>query len=602
MTINQVIQAVDGMKPHSFSEDVLTMWINELEGMVQTDIFLIAHQDIVTYTYDENKDSELLVKAPHSKIYVYYLCAMIDFANNDYDKYGNTMDLFNKFYADYMRWYALTVNPASGRATVVGYYLSAYGIAVQHGYTGTEEDWLRSLRGERGPQGDGWVVRGYATTVDELPLASAGLTDGIVYAVGPKEPYVYYVWNIGTGWVSHGPMSTSVAKIYFESAQNSARLASESAGASEEQAKQSGASAVLSKSWAVGDTGTREGESTDNAKYYADKAREASENADHFSEAFCNALRGAASDRNAVRLDNVSPIAHKITATVKKINLIRGPFNTPEVEVGKTYTFSFKLVEGYTLSDNAEYMLFWYNAEGGFTNNTFIAGTEILGTEFTFTAGEGGAYGYDFIYNNITEDAFEWVQLEESSTASAPAPFVENIEAVRFKSYGKNIVHISSDKNDWEEISSSRRVYYLNNLPKEKMTISVELIANNTLSGNLRLQESKNGGSYESVAAIWDGLNTKKYTFTPKINCLYRLWTSGAGFDNLKKSLKSIQIELGENQTKHEKYIPPVDGVVAISPTTTIVSDTDGVIVTVPSYNKDINGVIADIEAAIANA
>ena len=26
-----------------------------------------------------------------------------------------------------------------------GYYLTAYGIAVKHGYTGTEEQWLESL-------------------------------------------------------------------------------------------------------------------------------------------------------------------------------------------------------------------------------------------------------------------------------------------------------------------------------------------------------------------------------------------------------------------------------------------------------------------------
>lgn len=31
-----------------------------------------------------------------------------------------------------------------------GYYYSAYGIAVKHGYIGTEEEWLRSLKGERG--------------------------------------------------------------------------------------------------------------------------------------------------------------------------------------------------------------------------------------------------------------------------------------------------------------------------------------------------------------------------------------------------------------------------------------------------------------------
>ena len=31
-----------------------------------------------------------------------------------------------------------------------GYYLTAYGIAVKHGFYGTEEEWLESLKGEKG--------------------------------------------------------------------------------------------------------------------------------------------------------------------------------------------------------------------------------------------------------------------------------------------------------------------------------------------------------------------------------------------------------------------------------------------------------------------
>ena len=34
------------------------------------------------------------------------------------------------------------------------YYLSAYAIAVKHGYTGTEEEWLEYLKGEKGDKGD----------------------------------------------------------------------------------------------------------------------------------------------------------------------------------------------------------------------------------------------------------------------------------------------------------------------------------------------------------------------------------------------------------------------------------------------------------------
>ena len=35
-----------------------------------------------------------------------------------------------------------------------GYYYSAYGIAVKHGFEGTEEEWLESLKGRDGEKGD----------------------------------------------------------------------------------------------------------------------------------------------------------------------------------------------------------------------------------------------------------------------------------------------------------------------------------------------------------------------------------------------------------------------------------------------------------------
>ena len=31
-----------------------------------------------------------------------------------------------------------------------GYYITAYGIAVKHGFQGTEEEWLKSLKGDGG--------------------------------------------------------------------------------------------------------------------------------------------------------------------------------------------------------------------------------------------------------------------------------------------------------------------------------------------------------------------------------------------------------------------------------------------------------------------
>ena len=40
MTIAKVLAAADAVKPNAFSEEVKLQWVNEAEGMVQTDVLL----------------------------------------------------------------------------------------------------------------------------------------------------------------------------------------------------------------------------------------------------------------------------------------------------------------------------------------------------------------------------------------------------------------------------------------------------------------------------------------------------------------------------------------------------------------------------------
>ena len=61
------------------------------------------------------------------------------------------------------------MNWDSGRGTAWrGYYLTAYGIAVKHGFTGTETEWLESLKGEKG---DPVTWKGQYGTLEELKQA-----------------------------------------------------------------------------------------------------------------------------------------------------------------------------------------------------------------------------------------------------------------------------------------------------------------------------------------------------------------------------------------------------------------------------------------------
>ena len=100
MKISELYAYIDTVKPNDFGEAVKNVWLNEVEGAVQSQVMLLAPEETVVYAYDPSDaqtDAELLVGAPHLKLYYAYLTAMIDFANGEYTNYSNTLTLFNTF-------------------------------------------------------------------------------------------------------------------------------------------------------------------------------------------------------------------------------------------------------------------------------------------------------------------------------------------------------------------------------------------------------------------------------------------------------------------------------------------------------------------------
>ena len=87
---------------------------------------------------------------------------------------------------------------------------------------------------------------------------------------------------------------------------------------------------------------------------------------------------------------------------------------------------------------------------------------------------------------------------------------------------------------------------------------------------------------------------------------IYIYISSGKTFDNL---LFKPQLELGETATDYEPYVEPtyytpnadgtVEGVTSLYPNTTLMTDTEGVIIDC-EYNRDINKAFVALEAAIA--
>ena len=242
-TLKSVIEYVDEIKPNAFSNEAKTQWVNECEGLVQTEVLLLADTELISYSYNTDKDKELLVKHPHVKIYWAYLTAMIDFANGEYNKYQNTMQMFNAFFGEYMRWFALWYHPADthgendGEDGWRGYYISAYGLAVKHGYEGTESKWLESLYGEE-------VMLRYDGTADELQWK---------YKSAEQWDRLMDMEALRGEIVSQTLSAAQSAREKAESAQTAAESAAQSAGTSAQSASGSAQTASTAAQGASND-------------------------------------------------------------------------------------------------------------------------------------------------------------------------------------------------------------------------------------------------------------------------------------------------------------------------------------------------------------
>lgn len=111
MTVQEVVDRVDSVKPNDYKNQDKVAWLNELEGRVQTEIYLNRIEEVKPL---ETVGDTLCVPFPYDAMYVYYLQAMIDFQNNEYDRYENTYEVFNKKWKEYEKWYS-THYPTRGR-------------------------------------------------------------------------------------------------------------------------------------------------------------------------------------------------------------------------------------------------------------------------------------------------------------------------------------------------------------------------------------------------------------------------------------------------------------------------------------------------------
>ena len=107
MTIREVIDFVDEVKPNAFSNKVKVKWLEQLDGHIAAEELCMNPADLEKLRYSADEmDVQLLIDRPYDDLYPLWLEAKIDFANGEYGKYQNTMQAYNSHYGCFVVWLA----------------------------------------------------------------------------------------------------------------------------------------------------------------------------------------------------------------------------------------------------------------------------------------------------------------------------------------------------------------------------------------------------------------------------------------------------------------------------------------------------------------
>ena len=114
MKLREAINALKMLRDIRAEEELYYLWINELEGRVQTEIMLMDIMDVIQYN-EEIYDATLMVLPPHDTMYVDWLAYKAAEYYNEYDRAKYLYAVFEKKYRAYAAWYMNQYRPAEAR-------------------------------------------------------------------------------------------------------------------------------------------------------------------------------------------------------------------------------------------------------------------------------------------------------------------------------------------------------------------------------------------------------------------------------------------------------------------------------------------------------
>ncbi len=115
MTANELFAWMESMNPSPYNEEQKTLWLNDLEANLWTEV-LLQPAGLWKPRKGSEGDRPLLLPESRRMLYAMYLWAMMDFARGEHGSYANSMALYNDHLAQLQCWYAETYAPAMAPA------------------------------------------------------------------------------------------------------------------------------------------------------------------------------------------------------------------------------------------------------------------------------------------------------------------------------------------------------------------------------------------------------------------------------------------------------------------------------------------------------
>lgn len=114
MTIKEAIDKADRFKPNQYSEEEKVAWLSDLDYQIYFNVLCehlpIPEEGFIPYTI-EDIDNELIAEAPFDELYVDYLKMKIDEANEETERYNNSVIMYNAKYEAFAKHYHKTHKP-----------------------------------------------------------------------------------------------------------------------------------------------------------------------------------------------------------------------------------------------------------------------------------------------------------------------------------------------------------------------------------------------------------------------------------------------------------------------------------------------------------